>query len=405
MTRSPSSRPLASGLIALVATGALLFGATPALAAENPQKPLSSSEEAPTGLAPASESPEAAQQTARAAVSYYNALVGGEELAAGQRIVSGTNGYSFRMQTDGNAVVYDPQGRPTFATNTQGRGDHLVMQTDGNMVVYSAKGGPVWSTNTINEAGASVIMQPDGNLVVYRENGSPAWASSVRRVIAEPVTDTLFTEQTLRPVHQLTSADGRFSAVMQNDGNFVRYGPQGAVWGTGTGGSGNRITMQKDGNAVIYGSDGSVKWFSGTRGKDLRLGINNAGSLIIVNPSDDVIWTSQAAFPSTTLYAANSLEAGSFLRSANGVYRAVMQADGNFVVYGKNGPIWASKTTRAGGFFAIDTSGQIAVGTETTSGWSVVPPAASVGPYKLVMQDDGNLVEYDSRRAIWASRG
>lgn len=404
MTHTALSRSFASGLVALVATGALLFGATPARAAENPQKPLSSVEEPPAALAPASDSPAATQQTARSAVRYYNALVGGEQLNAGQRIVSGTNGYSFQMQSDGNAVTYDPTGRATFATDTQGRGNRLVMQTDGNMVVYSAQGSPVWSTNTTNEAGASVIIQADGNLVVYRENGSPAWASSIRRTIAEPVTDTLFAGQTLRPVHQLTSADGRFHAVMQTDGNFVGYGPQGAVWGTGTGGSDNRITMQKDGNAVVFGADNSVMWSSGTRGTNLRLGINNAGSLIIVDTKDDVVWTSQAAFPSTTLYAANSLEAGSFLRSANGVYRAVMQDDGNFVVYGTSGPIWASKTTRPGAFLALDTMGRLSVGTETVTGWSVVPGVTSVGPYKLVMQDDGNLVEYDSRRAVWASR-
>lgn len=404
MTHTSLSRSLASGLVVLVAAGALLVGATPAVAAENPQKPLSSVEESPAALAPASESPEAAQQTARAAVRYYNALVGGEQLNAGQRIVSSTNGYSFQMQSDGNAVTYDPTGRPTFATGTQGRGNRLVMQTDGNLVVYSAKGSPVWSTNTTNEAGASVIIQADGNLVVYRENGSPAWASNIRRTIAEPVTDTLFAGQTLRPVHQLTSADGRFRAVMQTDGNVVGYGPQGVVWATGTGGPGNRITMQKDGNAVLFGADNSVKWSSGTRGTNLRLGVNNAGSLIIVNTKDDVVWTSQAAFPATTLYAANSLEAGSFLRSPNGVYRAVMQADGNFVVYGASGPIWDSTTTRPGAFLALDTSGWLAVGTETVTGWSVEPGVGSVGPYTLVMQDDGNLVEYDSRRAVWASR-
>ncbi|AND16745.1 hypothetical protein [Rathayibacter tritici] len=380
------------------------FGATPALAAENPQQPLSSSQQSPADLAPASDSPDATQQSARATVTYYDALVGGERLTAGQKIASGAGGYEFRMQSDGNAVTSDAQGRASFSTGTQGRGSYISMQKNGELVVYSARNVAVWSTTTTNEAGASVIIQGDGNLVVYRENGSPAWASNVRRTIPEPVTDTLFSEQNLRPVHQLTSADGRFRAVMQSDGNFVGYGPQGVVWSVGTSGKGNRVALQKDGNIVIYGADESVKWFSGTSGRNLRLGVNNAGSLILVDRDDDVLWTSQAAFPSSTLSAANSLEAGSFLRSANGVYRAVMQADGNFVLYGKNGPLWATKTSRSGAFFAIDTGGELAVGTETTSGWSAVPPASAAGPFRLVLQDDGNLVEYDSRRAVWSVR-
>jgi hypothetical protein len=405
MTHPSPLRSLATGAIALAAAGALLFGATPALAAENPQTTLSSTEQAPAALVPITATPDAAGQTARAADRFSNALVGGEELRGGQRIVSDTGGYSFQMQTDGNAVVYDSRGGAVWSTGTAGRGDRVLMQTDGNMVVYSARGTAIWTTQTTNEAGATLIIQGDGNLVVYRENGSPAWASRTGRVIPEPVTDTLFAGQTLRPVHQLTSANGRFRAVMQSDGNFVGYGPQGVVWAIGSTGAGNRLALQGDGNAVLYGANDSVKWNSGTRGSGLRLGVNNSGSLIIVAKDDSVLWTSQAAFPSTTLYGPNSLDAGSYLRSANGAYRAVMQADGNFVVYGRPGVPWSTRTFERGSFFAIDALGYLAVGTEDRLDWSAVPGPAFTGPFRLVMQDDGNLVEYDGRdRVVWRLR-
>jgi len=62
----------------------------------------------------------------------------------------------------------------------------------------------------------------------------------------------------------------------------------------------------------------------------------------------------------------------SFNIANRGAVRAVMQGDGNFVVYdAKNGVIWQSKT------------------------------AGSSGAY-MVMQDDGNLVIYYNGRAIWA---
>ncbi|NQX03849.1 hypothetical protein HQQ82_03445 [Rathayibacter sp. VKM Ac-2856] len=398
-----SSRSVASALVALVAAGTLLFTATPAVAEEVAPSPLSSSS---ADSSPALRTNEGAQS--RAATSYYNALDGGEQLARGESIVSDRPGpaYEFVMQTDGNAVTYAPDGRVVFATGTAGRGDHLAMQTDGNVVIYSADDRPVWSTETTDEPGAYLIIQGDGNLVVYRENGSPAWASSVNGTIAEPATDTLFTGETLRGGRRLTSADGRFRAEMQTDGNFVGYGPQGVVWSTGTRGAGNRLVLQTDGNAVIYGSDDSVRWSSGTRGTDLRLGIDNGGSLIIVDPADTVLWTSQAQLPGSSLYAENGLAAGSLLRSANGVYRAVMQGDGNFVVSGRSGPIWSTGTSGEGSSFNLYDDGLMAVVSGSGIGtWIVTPGAGAVAPFRLVMQDDGNLVEYDGRnRAVWSSR-
>lgn len=72
-----------------------------------------------------------------------------------------------------------------------------------------------------------------------------------------------------------------------------------------------------------------------------------------------------------------ALQSGSDLRAYNGnggYYDAIMQTDGNFVIY-DGPPIWASGTNGKG-----------------------------VGPYRLVMQTDGNLVIYDSGgRATWAT--
>ena len=50
------------------------------------------------------------------------------------------------MQSDGNFVIYGPNGA-LWATNTSGNpGAYLVVQGDGNLVVY--KPVPIWATNT-----------------------------------------------------------------------------------------------------------------------------------------------------------------------------------------------------------------------------------------------------------------
>ncbi|ROS29434.1 D-mannose binding lectin [Rathayibacter sp. PhB127] len=389
MTPLHPARTLVSGAVVLVTAGALLLGATPALAAGPGQVPTT---------------------VATAANVFTDALVSGEQLAPGESIASVGGGYRFVLQTDGNAVTYDASGRATFSTGTEGRGDRLVMQADGNLVIYAADGRPVWFTGTDGEAGAAVRIQSDGNLVVSRANGSPAWASSIGTTIAAPPTDFLYPTESLRPNQRLTSGDGRFTAVMQGDGNFVGYGPNGVTWSTGTSGAGNRLVLQEDGNAVIYGADGSAKWATGTSGSGVRMNLDNTGRLVLYSIEDTVIWSSRIAFPSSTLFAPAALYAGEGLRSGNGAYRATMQADGNFVVSGRTGPIWTTGTSTSGDFLSIDENGYMAVAGQGRASWSVLPryfvnAGPAVPPFRLVMQDDGNLVQYDGRgRASWSSR-
>lgn len=80
-----------------------------------------------------------------------------------------------------------------------------------------------------------------------------------------------------------------------------------------------------------------------------------------------------------TLGAGQTLYAGEYLESGNGYY-AVMQHDGNFVLYKTMhwvpaNALWASNTDGKG-----------------------------VKPRRIVMQNDGNLVIYDTyNNATWAS--
>jgi hypothetical protein len=87
----------------------------------------------------------------------------------------------------------------------------------------------------------TLVMQGDGNLVLYRHGGNARWA---------------------------TNTDGRIvsRAIMQGDGNFVMYGPGGAyIWDTATDGHpGAYMTIQNDGNVVIYETNGNPIWATNT---------------------------------------------------------------------------------------------------------------------------------------------
>ncbi|NQX06096.1 hypothetical protein HQQ82_13300 [Rathayibacter sp. VKM Ac-2856] len=391
MTHLPFGRTLAASLVAVVATGALLTGSLPAVAVE-------------TALSTSS--------VAAVAASARGVLAPGEQLGRGERLDSPDGASSLVMQTDGNAVVYAADGRPTWASGTEGRGATLRMQADGNIVVYTAEGGPVWASDTSGTPGAELRMQDDGNLVLYRRSGSPAWASSVGGRIEQPRIDTLRRGSTLYPGDRLISTTGRTTAVMQIDGNFVVYGAGGPLWASGTRGDGNVLRLQEDGNAVVSSPTGAPLWASDTAGKPGATMVLREGDLVI---ADDygVLWSSAAISPRDSLSPSGFVPSGGQLLSADRRWRAVMQRDGNFVVYGPGGADWATNTSSASGAtFSMSVEGRLTVADSLTL-WSRGPkPYFGIGqpgivtPYRLVLQNDGNLVEYDGLgRPVWASRG
>ncbi|MCC7009999.1 MAG: hypothetical protein IT184_14425 [Acidobacteria bacterium] len=81
-------------------------------------------------------------------------------------------------QGDGNLVLYDDQGRPIWASHTDGQSTGVVaMQGDGNLVMYDADGVPRWASDTPGRPGAFLAVQDDGNVVIYAD-GQPVWATN-----------------------------------------------------------------------------------------------------------------------------------------------------------------------------------------------------------------------------------
>jgi hypothetical protein len=95
----------------------------------------------------------------------------------------------------------------------------------------------------------TLIMQGDGNLVLYTESNTPVWATK-------------------------TQGKGAVRASLQDDGNLVLYTKEVerrfhrdvpvAVWASHTSGENVRLILQDDRNLVIYTADGRALWASGT---------------------------------------------------------------------------------------------------------------------------------------------
>jgi len=115
--------------------------------------------------------------------SYQKGVDGGDRLKRNESIKSLNDRFILVMQDDGNLVIYD-NGRPIWATNTNGKGgSYAVIQDDRNFVVYTDGNRPIWASNS-NGRGlppCKLIMQNDGNLVLYGFHGQAQWASNTQR--------------------------------------------------------------------------------------------------------------------------------------------------------------------------------------------------------------------------------
>ena len=101
-------------------------------------------------------------------------------LAPGAALSSCDGRFVLVHQGDGNVVLY--QGSTAlFHTGTHGQTtSSLVMQSDGNLVLYTPEGTPIWHTGTHGNPGSTLAVQDDGNVVIYAAGG-PVWASGTNR--------------------------------------------------------------------------------------------------------------------------------------------------------------------------------------------------------------------------------
>lgn len=211
----------------------------------------------------------------------------------------------------------------------------------------------------------------------------------------------------LRVSQELKSTNGKYTLVLQVDGNLVTYDSQGkALWSSNTMGSGaTECVMQEDGNLVLNDADGRVVWATNTDGYNkTKLVIQNDGNLVIYNDRGLAVWANGRI--KDNLSSGEDLLAHEFIRSQNGKYTLRMQEDGNLVSYDSQGKaLWNSNTVGRGAIECVlqgdgnlllkDENGRVVWATNT-DGYSNAT---------LLMGDDGNVVLYKERGAVFWSNG
>ena len=231
-------------------------------------------------------------------VSTVQSAIGGAfarwEAVAGLRFTqvnsSGDIAIGFYQGTHGDGYPFDGAGTVLA---------HAFYPSNGDAHFDDAE---TWSDNgtgidlasvAVHELGHSLGLahSSDSSAVMY------AYYTGMRRDLATDdiqgirslyPTNVLMANQSLVAGQSVSSSDGRFSLVVQADGNLVHYWHgHGALWSTNTWGTqGKTAWMQPDGNFVLYTTAtptlGSSLWSSNTYGHPgAYLVIQNDGNLVV----------------------------------------------------------------------------------------------------------------------------
>lgn len=221
-----------------------------------------------------------------------NNLRVGERLYGGEYLLSDDGRFVLTMQEDGNLVIYH-KDRHYWNSKTQGNpGAFAQLQGDGNFVIYSSSNKPLWHTNTRDIT--TIRIQDDGNFVGYSASGASWWSGYVRKndTVSQD-SNKLTPGQRLGSGKYIKSADGRYYALMQVDGNFVVYAPGYKVlWHAKTyQNPGAFAQLQGDGNFVVYSLKNKPLWHTKTSGKNVsRLLIQSDGNLVLYSAGNKALW-------------------------------------------------------------------------------------------------------------------
>lgn len=195
----------------------------------------------------------------------------------------------------------------------------------------------------------------------------------------EAVASFLSAGTSLTNNQYIASPNGRFQLLVDSTGRILirAAGSKTTLWSAGSVGVGGRLWMQGDGNLVGRNAAGTAIWNAGVTGyRNAIARLQDDGQLVLRAADGKAYWVSRTVV--NTLWAGDSLRAGWQLTSSGGTHRLTMQADGNLVLR------------------------NVASGAAV---WSTQARGASLARGgRAIMQGDGNFVVYPpTGRAVWAS--
>ncbi len=250
---------------------------------------------------------------------------------------------------------------------------------------------------TVTAVAASTSVSPNQSFTI---TGLVSPAAAGEKVTLQTGLRSSWTNGSQATV--ISKSEYSFTVSESGAGSF-RFRVEKAAFGGHALGDSPEIDVQVNGSTLTAGNQLIVGQYLTSPESFYRLELNPDGNLsLMVGSSGRSIWSSG------TPGHANAI--------------AVMQTDGNFVLYDANGAYWSSSTGgHTGSYFAVQDDGNLVVYPPSGAGlWSTgsvqqdlyggekLMPGESIysqsRAYQLFMQTDGNLVLYQqSSGALWSS--
>jgi hypothetical protein len=263
-------------------------------------------------------------------------------------------------------------------------GTYTLRLTDASLTLSDSGGHALWSTGV---GGDDLVLQSDGNLVEYA-GATAVWASH-------------------------TVGSGAAWLVITNRGKLALYNSAGVLVWTSEGSPRNYVghIVQWDGDTMTQ----KTSWLVGPDGQ--RRWINNVSTYNCLKasgaPGPDVLttWELDQMPDLTNVWAVcgvdrigvnSMLQPGFYARSANGANMLRLTSTNLMLTDGSGTPIWSTGT--GGTELILQADGNLVEYAGNTAVWA--SNTVGSGAAWLVVRDDGKLALYDSNgNYVWTSEG
>ena len=249
--------------------------------------------------------PQMAQADAEAcAPSRSDRLIPGESLSAGDKITSLNGRYTFGIEADGSVAIRTAAGGALWKKGPFGSGSTLAVEAGSDLVLRDKADVVRWHTGVLSDCAAVVILG-DGRLVLA-ENTTELWSVPSSRtktvavegwdptkpapgVCAPAAADRLVPGQRLAAGQQITSRQGKYSFVLDGNGDLsIRSAGGGAIWKK-AGGAGARLDLTTGGNLRLLKADGTLVWHNEVSSSCATVVVQDDGRVVALS-GGKIVW-------------------------------------------------------------------------------------------------------------------